>query len=335
MIYAFVAYKMETKCQAILQSGANKGNKCSNKALNGMYCGRHVPKVAPCPGEEMPERNAVDETLRVVNVDEKVIQGDCIEVMRTLGEKTAQIVICDPPYNIGKDFGNNSDKQEEDDYLVWCDKWIFECLRVLKDNGTCFIYGFSETLALILARIPKHINRRWLVWHYTNKTVPSLNFWQRTHESILVLWKDDKVFNRDAVREPYTDEYLEGCVGKERSATVGRFSNGTKTTTYTAHPNGALPRDVIKNPTLAGGSGSERFKYKATADSEEIVHPTQKPLTLCEKLLLSAKQDEGFVLIPFGGSGSEAVACRNLGMSFVCIELNQQYVDMIGKRLSS
>ena len=122
----------------------------------------------------------------------------------TLDSGSAQIVIADPPYNIGKDFGNKSDKQPMDDYLKWCDEWIKECLRVLRPDGTMFIYGFSEILALILARIPEEVNRRWVVWHYTNKTTPTLNFWQRSHESILVLWKDSKVFHRDDVREPYT-----------------------------------------------------------------------------------------------------------------------------------
>ena len=79
-----------------------------------------------------------------------------------------------------------------------------------------FIYGFSEILAHISVELD--LEHRWLVWHYTNKTVPSLNFWQRSHESILCAWKDKKslVFNRDAVREPYTDNFIKGYKGKNR-----------------------------------------------------------------------------------------------------------------------
>jgi site-specific DNA-methyltransferase (adenine-specific) len=182
--------------------------------------------------------------------------GDCLEILPTLADESAQIVLADPPYNIGKDFGNDSDKQPMEAYLAWCDKWIAECLRILKPNGTMFIYGFSEILALILSRVPYGVHRRWIVWHYTNKNVASLNFWQRSHESILILWKEDKVFHRDDVREAYTEGFLHGAAGKERKATKGRFSKGEKTTTYTAHPGGALPRDVIKIPALAGGAGS-------------------------------------------------------------------------------
>jgi site-specific DNA-methyltransferase (adenine-specific) len=259
-------------------------------------------------------------------VRQDVIHGDTLVVLPTLQAESAQIIIADPPYNIGKDFGNDSDRQPMEEYLTWCEKWIKECLRILKSNGTMFIYGFSEILALILSKVPHDINRRWIIWHYTNKNVASLNFWQRSHESILVLWKNDKVFNRDDIREAYTEGFLNGAAGKERSATKGRFSKGEKTTTYTAHPNGALPRDVIKIPALAGGAGMK----------ERVNHPTQKPIALCEKLLRSCKQPntEGFVLVPFAGSGSECVASKNLGMPFIGIELNEDYIKLINERLN-
>jgi len=198
-----------------------------------------------------------------------------------------------------------------------------------------FIYGFSEKLAYIFTRIQEPINKRWIVWHYTNKTIPSLNFWQRTHESIIVLWKKDKIYNRDLVREPYTKTFLKNSAGKQRTKTLGRFSKGEKESIYQAHENGALPRDVIKEdysndiieiPTLAGGSGKgERIKE----------HPTQKPIELCLRLLKSCMdtQSDDFVLIPFAGVGSELVACNHLNLNAIGIEINPSYVELIQKRL--
>ena len=277
-----------------------------------------------------PLTNVIVNTTEAVptaptNLRQDVIHGDTIKILPTLDADSAQIIIADPPYNIGKDFGNDSDKQPMDEYLLWCEKWIKECLRVLKPNGTMFIYGFSEILALILSKVPYNINRRWIVWHYTNKNVPSLNFWQRSHESVIVLWKSDKVFHRDDIREAYTEGFLNGAAGKERKATKGRFSKGDKKTTYTAHANGALPRDVIKIPALAGGAGM----------SERVDHPTQKPLALCDKLIRSCKQSatDGYVLVPFAGSGSECLAAKNIGLPFVGIELNADYVKLINERL--
>ena len=296
---------------------------CKTNGIRG-YSGKNKEKlrelIAQTENKVIEVRTEHNLTKKILD---QIINDDVLNYLPTIESETAQIIIADPPYNIGKDFGNKSDKQPMEQYLQWTEKWIEECLRILKPNGTMFIYGFSEILALITARVPYEINRRWIVWHYTNKNVASLNFWQRSHESILVLWKDDKVFNRDQIREPYTEGFLNGAAGKERKATRGRFSNGEKTTMYSAHPEGALPRDVIKVPALAGGAGAK----------ERVDHPTQKPLALCEKLLNSCRQDEGIVLVPFAGSGSECVAAKRLNLPFIGIEINSDYVTLIKQRL--
>jgi site-specific DNA-methyltransferase (adenine-specific) len=252
-----------------------------------------------------------------------IYNEDCIQGMKKINSETVDIVICDPPYNIGKDFGNDSDKQDMNTYLQWCDEWITECLRILKPHGTLYIYGFSETLAFVRTRIT--CNVRWLVWHYTNKVTPSLNFWQRTHESILCCYKEKPVFNRDDVREPYTDGFLKNAAGKVRKSTKGRFSNGETETVYTAHENGALPRDVIKVPALAGGAGKK----------ERVDHPTQKPLSLCETLLKAAKNKEGetLVVVPFAGSGSECVAAKKELINYIGFEINDKYIEICNTRL--
>lgn len=254
----------------------------------------------------------------------KIHNMDCIQGMKQMFADSADIIICDPPYNIGKDFGNKSDKQEFIAYLDWCDEWIAECMRILKPQGTLYIYGFSETLAFIRTRLS--CNVRWLIWHYTNKVTPSLNFWQRTHESILCCYKEKPVFNRDEVREPYTDGFLKGAAGKVRKATKGRFSNGENETVYNAHEGGALPRDVIKIPALAGGSGKK----------ERVDHPTQKPIALCEILIKAAKNGlDTLVVVPFAGSGSECVAAKIQNVKFIGFELNPEYVTLCETRLSS
>ena len=253
----------------------------------------------------------------------QVYMMDCVEGMKKLPANSVQIIICDCPYNIGKDFNNDSDRQTMENYLKWCDVWIAESLRILKPNGTMYIYGFSEILAFIRVRLTCKV--RWLIWHYTNKTVPSLKFWQRSHESILCCWKDSHHFNTDAVREPYTDTYVNNAAGKVRKATKGRYSKGEKETTYTAHKDGALPRDVIKVPALAGGAGKK----------ERVDHPTQKPMELCLKLLRASKQNNtDLVVIPFCGSGSEAVACKRMGLPFITFEINEDYVALAKNRLA-
>ena len=205
-----------------------------------------------------------------------------------------------------------------------------------------FIYGFSEILAYLSVEIP--INKRWLIWHYTNKNVASLNFWQRSHEAIICAWKNKPIFNRDDVREPYTEGFLNGAAGKVRKGTAGRFSSNGKETVYNAHAGGALPRDVIKIPALAGGAGmNERWfmcktcnnqifeprELKKHADHEIIKHPTQKPLELSKKLVMSATpKKNGVVLVPFVGTGSECVAAKELEQNYIGFEINPDYIKM-------
>jgi len=253
----------------------------------------------------------------------KIHNIDCIIGMKEIKNESVDIIICDPPYNIGKNFGNDSDKQKMDDYLLWCDKWIFECVRILKPQGTLYIYGFSEILSFIRTRIT--CNVRWLIWHYTNKVTPSLNFWQRTHESILCCYKEKPLFNRDDVREPYTEGFLKNAAGKVRKSTKGRFSDGETETVYTAHENGALPRDVIKLPALAGGAGKK----------ERVDHPTQKPLSLCETLLKASKNKDGdtLLVVPFAGSGSECVAAKKQLINYIGFEINEKYIEICNTRL--
>ena len=170
---------------------------------------------------------------------------DCIEGLSQLEDNSVDCFIVDPPYNIGKDFGNNKTKKDIQQYVDWCEAWIVQCERALKPSGTMYIYGFSEILAHVSCKV--NLPYRWIVWHYTNKTVPMLNYWQRSHESILCVWKDKnkRVFNRDAVREPYTENYIKGYSDgkRKRPAGEGRFAKAGKgkETTYVVNNKGALP----------------------------------------------------------------------------------------------
>lgn len=279
---------------------------------------------------------------------DKIILGDAVEGLKKLPSKSSDIIIIDPPYNIGKDFGNNRDKRKLDEYVAWSKQWIDESIRILKPTGTLFIYGFSEILAHLSVEVP--LPKRWLIWHYTNKNVASLNFWQRSHEAIICAWKDRPIFNRDAVREPYTEGFLNNAAGKVRRGTVGRFSKGGRETVYNAHIGGALPRDVIKVAALAGGAGKrERWFICHDCDGvfepgqltkhtghKTVKHPTQKPLELSRRLILSAMPKKpGLVLVPFVGTGSECVAAKQLGQHYIGFEINPEYVKMARKFVKS
>jgi len=240
----------------------------------------------------------------------KVHCGDVLALAHRVSAGSAQIIVADPPWTVAD--------------LAWHDRWLAECLRILRDDGTLFILGPSEKLAHLMVRLPAGTSCRWLVWHYTNKNTINTNFWQHSHESILVIWKKTKVFHADAIREPYGDNYVKYAAGKVRKGTQGFFDSATKETTYKAHEKGALPRDVIKVPALAGGA----------ARKERVAHPDQRPLALMRKLLESCQQSEGIVFVPFAGSGTACVAAAVMKLPYVGIEIESGYVRMSEIRLA-
>ncbi|MCY4000522.1 MAG: site-specific DNA-methyltransferase [Bacteroidetes bacterium] len=278
----------------------------------------------------------------------ELIHGDVVDVLSKCDRQHKfDVIIADPPYNIGKDFGQRTGKMTLPDYVEWCKDWLSLCFEFLSENGIIYVYGFSEILARISVLYPVE-KQRWLVWHYTNKTVPSSKFWQRSHESILCLWNSETVPNLeiDQIREPYTEGY-KTAIGRTRAGTKSRFGDG-KETVYLDH-GGALPRDVLKIPALAGGAGARERWFMCYDHDRKVLppseinnyrncrimkHPTQKPMELTRRLIQSRiKGSDGRVLIPFAGSGSECVVANELGIEWIGIEINEEYVEFARKWL--
>lgn len=280
----------------------------------------------------------------------EVKKEDVLIGLKQIPSSSVDIIVCDPPYNIGKEFGECKDQMPLDDYIKWCDSWMTECMRILKPTGSFYVYGFSEVLAHLFATSKANF-KRWLIWHYTNKNSATAHFWQRSHESIILLSHNKPLFNEDDVREPYTENFLSNSAGKKRTGTIGRFNKEAKETVYNAHEKGALPRDVLKQSALAGGAGSKERAYfcktcqkaligtkeKKIHDGHEVVnHPTQKPLELTRRLIKAAKNPNlvNNVVVPFAGSGSELVAAKIEGCNVVGFEIDDTFVSLGNEWLS-
>lgn len=161
---------------------------------------------------------------------------------------------------------------------------------------------------------------RWLIWYYKNKANLGKD-WGRNHESILHLRKG-KQFNLDidAVRVPYNEHTLKYPIHPQaKSSQYGKQRH----VAWTPHPLGAKPRDVFEIPVLCNGM------------KEKTAHPTQKPETLLEKLLLAASKPGDIVLDPFTGSGTTLVVAERLGRYWIGCETNQEYVDLSMRRINN
>ena len=273
-------------------------------------------------------------------VSNNIIHGDAKAIIPSLPYQY-DCIIMDPPYNIRKDFGNDSDNQSHENHIEWLTNVCQISFQKLSPKGLMFIYGYEELLAHISVNYP--INRqRWLCWSYTNKVAPLSKFFQKTHESILCLWKNDRpILNINKIRVAYGDSYHR-LDGKTRARTLGRMNLHQKESSYNVHPKGALPRDVISVPALSGMAGyKERIfycpkhgcsftsKHKGKHERyKTLTHPTQKPMKLTEILIKSCTKKYDAVLVPFSGSGSECIVAFRLKRLYTGIEINENYVLM-------
>jgi len=238
----------------------------------------------------------------------QLIQGDVHTTLSAWPSDFVPLAISDPAYGMGK-----AAWDAVPDYGAW----IEEVLRVLAPGGVAYVFGRPEIIAQHWTAFPDP--KRWLTWHYTNKTVPDLNFWQPTSEAIVAFSKGKPRFFRDQVREPYSAIY-EKIKGRRRAGTPGRF--GARSSTY-ADNGGALPRDVLHCPVLAGRVGAR----------ERTEHPTQKPLPLMERLVRSATVEGELVLDLHSGSGTTSVAAHRLGRRWIAVEREPDYCRMATDRL--
>ena len=249
-----------------------------------------------------------------------LFKGDSLEVLKKIRDASVDLIFADPPYSIKKADWDTFESQEE--YVKFSRKWIKEASRILKDNGTLYVCGFSEILADIHHPAMKYFyNCRWLVWHYKNKANLG-NDWGRSHESILCLRKSkDHIMNVYSIRIPYNSHTLK--YPSHPQAETSQYGNGKKRGEWLPHPLGAKPKDVIEIPTTCNGMG------------EKTPHPTQKPEELLRKIILASSNEGDIILDPFVGSGTTVVCAKQLGREWIGIDNEEEYLRWGVNRLKN
>lgn len=249
----------------------------------------------------------------VSGVDE-IHAGDCIQLLRSLPDGCAQLVIADPPYNLGPRFGVAKEWVHDPTWLNWCGEWLSECQRVLTEDGNLFVYGIHHYLCLLHVRLYEMgmSYRRQIIWHYENGFTTYRRNLATHYEPILWFSKEADSYFRE-IREPY----------KSTDRLRHKITKNGKV--WTPHPDGRLAGDVWTFPTLAG----RRFR------DEKVDHPTQKPLTLTHRIVGHFSEPGSLVVVPFAGSGTECVSALQNGRHFWGAEIKSEYVDLSRKRLDA
>lgn len=231
-----------------------------------------------------------------------LICGDAVEEMKKFPDKSVNLIVTDPPYNLNKNYGISQDNLDFEDYLNFSRKWISEAVRVLTDDGSIYVFmgmRYISYIFIILEQEFKLNFNSWITWFYTQGIGKTRGFSPR-HDDILFFTKNKKnfTFNLDSVRVPQK---------------FYRSVNNMR---------GANPGNVWE------------FSHTHYCNKNRKNHPTQKPEALFERIILVSSNENDLVLDPFAGSGTSLRVCQQINRKCIGIEINPDYIEMIQKRLS-
>jgi site-specific DNA-methyltransferase (adenine-specific) len=248
------------------------------------------------------------------NID--LIQGDCLVELAKLPANSIDMIFADPPYNLsndgftvmsGKRVSVNKGKWDKSlgiiadmDFHI---KWISACQRVLKPNGTIWVSGTYHSIyqcGYALQKLDFHILND-ISWFKPNAS-PNIGCrcFAASHETIL--W-------------------------------AKKSKNSKHTFNYQLMKNYDEVKDIIKN---SGKQMRSVWSIPTTPQREKIFgkHPTQKPIELLKRIILSSTNEENLVLDPFIGSGTTGVVCQMLNRNFIGFELETEFIELSRKRIN-
>ena len=229
-----------------------------------------------------------------------------------LANDSVDLVVADPPYCLGKDYGNDSDMMDPNEFLAWTQQWVDAVIPKIKATGSLYIFTtwrFSPEIFSFIKTRMTMVNE--IIW---DRKVPSMGGTTRrfssVHDTIGLFAKSQKYyFDLDSVRIPYDSETKKA---RTRSIFVGKKWLEV----------GYNPKDIWSISRL----------HRLHRERED--HPTQKPLEIIERMVKSGCPEEGVVLDPFAGSGTTIEACLSNNRQCVAFEVNAGYCGLIRERIN-
>lgn len=251
---------------------------------------------------------------------DRILAGNCVELLKTIPEKSVDVVFADPPYylqlekKLWRPNATRVNGVEEtwdqftnfESYDRFTEDWLLGCRRVLKDNGTIWVIGTYHNIFRV-GRIMQDLGF-WIlndvVWIKNN---PMPNFYgvrfTNAHETLI--WAQKNKGNR------YTFNYQ----------AMKSIKHGAQET------NGVQMRSDWRLPLC---TGKERLKING-----EKAHPTQKPEALLERVIASSTNPGDIILDPFFGSGTTGAVAKKMGRHWIGIEAQPGYISIAEQRINA
>ena len=261
----------------------------------------------------MPDRTMPDSTVcdgLPAQTGWELHNLDFVEHAALVADRSVDLVVADPPYRLGKDYGNGSDRRSEDEFLEWTRNWILCALPKLKPTGSLYLFATWRHAPEIFSFVKQHMTMvNEIIW---DRRVPSMGGSTRRFSSVhdtigLFALTSGYYFDIDAVRIPY-----DAVTRKARSRRRFEGSRWLE--------KGYNPKDVWSVSRL----------HRQHRERED--HPTQKPLEIIERMVRASCPEDRLVLDPFAGSGTTLDACIRNRRRCVAFELNGEYCRIIRAR---
>jgi site-specific DNA-methyltransferase (adenine-specific) len=257
---------------------------------------------------------AATKAMSVSDIINKTFNNDLFAAIDFFPEKSVDLLVIDPPYNLDKDFnGYKFNKSDDDAYINYLESWFPKVIRLLKQNGSLYICGDWKCTSALYRVVSKYLTVRNRITWQREKGRGAKSNWKNCTEDIwFATVSDDYYFDVDSVKmkrkviAPYKEN------GKPKDWEETEDGNFRLT-----HPSNFW--DDITIP------------YWSMPENTD--HPTQKPEKLIAKLILASCPVGGLVFDPFLGSGTTSVVAKKLNRNYCGIELNNEYCCWTEKRL--
>jgi site-specific DNA-methyltransferase (adenine-specific) len=244
-----------------------------------------------------------------------VLNADVVEVLQRLPDNSAQMIICDPPYNL-----DISAWDRFSDYIGWAKRWLDESARILSEHGNLVIFGgfqFQQVRSGDLLEIMHYLRHNsplrlvnLVIWYY-NTGMSAHRFFANRHEEIAWYAKTDKyVFNLDEVRIEF-DEQTKKLYLRDKRLRPDSVEKGNN------------PTNVWNIQRLSANS------------KERVGHPTQKPYEVISRLVKALSYPGSTVVDPFAGSGITAKVCIDENRNSIVSDTDPSLSGYLRKLLSN
>jgi site-specific DNA-methyltransferase (adenine-specific) len=246
------------------------------------------------------------------NSNNTLYLGSCIDVLPTIPDESVDLVFADPPYNIGKTFGDFKDSWPSDiQYAKWCFNWLQLLLRKLKPTGSIYLMTSTQAMPYLDLWMRRRLSvMARIVWHYDSSGVQAKQRYGSMYEPILFAVKDPKAytFNASAIKVA------------AKTGAVRKLIDYRKPTP-TPYNSSKVPGNVWYFPRV-------RFRMK---EYEE--HPTQKPEALLDRIIKASSNPGDTVLDPFAGTFTTCAVADRLERRSIGIEIQESFFKIGLRRL--